>query len=169
MLKSILKFIGWVPKEERNGAEIDFNNAWEFESISKKNEFLSWLIQYVPNNSIWSIEGLYNKELFRIIRHYLTDDGLQVQRGTVWPRPKYCKVLLNEESKNTILKNINKWNLDVDIIHQHIYYQKDIYLTSYDNLTCVWLTKIIDQSELDKLEEEGIIVYEKDTEHVGRL
>ncbi|NLD36196.1 MAG: hypothetical protein GX654_04930 [Desulfatiglans sp.] len=167
MSNTLLKYLGWVPKEERKGIEINYDNAWEFQSIFNKNEFMSWLIKYVPNDSIWSIEGLYNSKLYQTVQEYTIDDGIKVNRGTVWPRPKYMKIKLSEEAKKVILENINNWNLESDITHQHIYYQNNVYLTSYDNLDCTWLSKDIDQSELDTLEEKGIIQYERDTEQVA--
>jgi hypothetical protein len=41
VFKHLLRLLGWVPSEERKGAEIDFSNAWAFD-VHDKGTFLKW-------------------------------------------------------------------------------------------------------------------------------
>ncbi len=164
LIKGFLRMIGWVPLDEVTGKEIDPNHVWEFKSISRKNDFQAWIIERVPDGSVWSIEGFHDPDIFETVQDFVTEDGVRVHKGTVWPRQRHIKIKLNAQSKKAILDRLEDWNLDVDIRHQHIYKGEMFYLTAYDNLHagCTWLTKMIDRAELDELEDRGILEYEKE-------
>ena len=151
--------MGLIPKSEFENKIIDFSDARAFKSIKDKNKFLAWLIVYVPSGSIWHIEGIWSEEVFHTIRDYLTADCFQTYKWFAKPRLKYIKVLLEDQSKKAVCEKIDGWDLDSELIHQHIYFGDHVYLTSYDNLheNCTWVSDKIETAELNRLEEEGII------------
>lgn len=159
MLSKILNILKIVPKSERTGEEIDYNNAWIIDSVNDKFKFLAWLFKNVPSNSIWAIEGIYEKSIIDFLVQYSTNDSRSITLGTIWPKQKFLKILLSDMNKNKILMLMKEWDLSIDLMHQHIYKDDHFYFTSFDNLhpCCTWLSKRIPIGELEKLKTDNII------------
>lgn len=102
---------------------------------------LKEIIRIVPENSIWSVEGLYSKEIYDVIEPFVIEDEVYIKRATIFPKQDCFKIQLNQKSKKIIASKIDDWNLDWEMIHQHIYKGKISYLNSYDNLheACTWI------------------------------
>ena len=157
MINSIKKFLGI--ETDLIGDEIDFNNCWNIFEINDRDKLLSRVIELVPDESVWSIEGIENKEIFDVVSKYIITDDQKPSKGTIWPKQKLYKILLSKEAKADILRNIDNWDLSWNIMHQHIYKGDIFYLTSYDNLdkASTWISMELAKTELDKLKEQKII------------
>jgi len=164
MLKAIKKILGIEAGNE--GKQIDFKKAWTVDRIKDRNKFLSKIIELVPSESIWTIEGHYDEGIHKIIFKHLIEDDIKVWKGTVWPKQNFIKVKLTDDAKSDILNALPSWNLKHNIIHQHIYKDGQFYLTSFDNLeeTCTWVSMEFPKSELDKLKEDDIIDFSSASE-----
>ncbi|MBK3520030.1 hypothetical protein [Carboxylicivirga marina] len=129
-------------KKDRVGKEIDFKNSWAVSKLEDKLEFFKRILTLVPDNSIWAIEGMSDMKLIEYLQTFPIEDSLIVNKGTIWPKQKTLKVLINPISRKSLIQNITFENLDWEIIHQHIYNDEKFYLTSYDNLheACTWIS-----------------------------
>lgn len=154
MFESIRKFLGIEKGRESEITQLDNDNSFCFSRVHNKNELLKEIIRNVPENSIWSIEGLQSKEISDIFEPFVIDDEVHIKRATIFPKQDLFKVQLTQESKKKIASNINSWNLDWEIIHQHIYKGKETYLISYDNLheACTWISNEL-RDKIKKIEE----------------
>ncbi|MBD1395725.1 hypothetical protein H9Q13_00980 [Pontibacter sp. JH31] len=157
MLRAIKKLLGI--ETDIKGKEIDFDNCWIVDEINDRNKFLALIISIVPEDSIWSIEGLADEEIYHLLSIYPISDDTKVWKGTVWPKQNSFKVKLSKKAKEEILLALPNWNLESNFVHQHIYKDEEFYLTSYDNLdkACTWVSKSLDQGELEKLKELRVI------------
>lgn len=151
-------------ENEIKGKEIDFDNCWTLKKINDREELLKRIIEIAPENSIWSIEGIEEKYIYETISKHITSDDKIMQNGTIWPKQKNVKVLLTEIARKEIINSIPNWNLDYNIMHQHIYKADMVYFSSYDNLhpRCTWFSNIIAKEEFKTLSEENIIEFDKD-------
>ena len=133
---------------------LDNNNSFGFSRVHNKNELLKEIIRNVPENSVWSIEGIQSKEIFEIIEPFVIDDEVYIKRATIFPKQDFFKVHLTQESKKIITSKMDSWNLDWEIIHQHIYKEKETYLNSYDNLheACTWISNEL-RNKIKNIEE----------------
>jgi hypothetical protein len=149
-------------KSELKGKEIDFDNCWSLKKIKDREELLKKIIEVAPENSIWSIEGIEEKNIYEAISKHITTDNTMMQIGTIWPKQKIAKVLLTEIAKKEIVSSIPNWNLDYNITHQHIYKEDVVYFTSYDNLDpkCTWISNLIDKEDFKNLSEKMIIEFD---------
>lgn len=161
MFAQLLKAIGWVPKEEREGEKIDYENSLCATNIRDKNEFLAHIIDMVPDGSVWSVEGIVDERILAYLEAYRTIDDVKVMRATAWPRLTQIKVLLNEASKKRIRALLPEWDLNLNFIHQHIYYDENFLLTSFDNLAdgITFLSTELDQGALNSLAKEGLFSF----------
>jgi len=153
-LKKILNI-----KTNYEGKQIDFDNAWIIDKINNRENLLEFLFENTPEKSVWSIEGVYNKDILNLLSKFAHTDETKVALGTVWPKQIHIKILLTNDSKFEILKHISNWDLSEDIVHQHIYKEDVFYLTSFDNLSenCTWISKNITKKLLENLKQESII------------
>ncbi len=119
MINSIKKFLGI--ETDINGKEIDFNNCWNINEINDRNQLLARIIELVPDESVWSIEEVGNKEILDVISKHIITDEQKPSKGTIWPKQKLYKILLSKDAKADILRNIDSWDLSWNIMHQHIY------------------------------------------------
>jgi hypothetical protein len=141
------------------GNQIDFDDCWTVDKIINRNRLLARLIELVPIDSIWTIEGLSDKNIYDLISKHIFVDDNKVWNGTIWPKQNFFKIQLTETAKTDILKELPGWDLELNIIHQHIYKDNKYYLTSYDNLHewCTWISMYFDIVEMNKLKDQNIL------------
>lgn len=158
MLNRLLRALGWVTKAEREGAKIDVRNALMFKEIRDKACLLSAIIDFVPDGSIWSIEGGFGSE-HEILASFEARDEVKTMKATIWPRQQSIKVLLNAESKPVIKSWIQKWDLNSSFVHQHIHYSGRFYLTAFDNLDrmCTYVSPDVAAEVIEKLVADGCV------------
>lgn len=164
MFKKFLKKIGWISEEERSGKMVDAFNCYSLFEIKDPRNLLIEILNLVPDDSIWAIEGVYSEHIISFLKQFHVEDDESVELGTVWPSQKKIRVLLTKDAKNAIIEELKNWNIDVDIVHQHIYKSGFFYFTSYDNLKsgCIWLTNQIEERKISPLIEKNFIgEYEK--------
>lgn len=127
---------------------------WTVKEITRENEFLKWLIEHVPDGSIWEMRDLTSLHIYKTLKKFIVNGN-----KTILPRKQF-EVILDKVSKKEILSKIDE-GFDFDIIHQCIYYQDTIYFISYDNLGegSTRLSHKIQKEELDKLAEKGIAIF----------
>ena len=161
MFTRLLQALGWVTKEEREGRRIDYGSSLCVTGIRNKSEFLVNMLDLVPDGSVWSIEGIHDEQILADLAPYRTTDDVRVIKATVWPRQTQIKVLLNTESKPGIIELLPAWDLNLNFIHQHIYYGEDFLLTSHDNLAdgITYLSPALDRSRLDSLAQAGLFTF----------
>lgn len=143
------------------GLEVDFNNCWTLNKINNRHIFLSRIIELVPIDSIWYIEGIVDEIILSVISKYFDNDNTKMEIGTIWPKQKSYRIKLTKEAKAKILNVIDRWALDWQLEHQHIYKDNEVFLSSYDNLhkRATWVSKGIEWKEMEKLKTENIIDY----------
>ena len=146
-------------RSEIKGNQIDFKTCWTVNKIYDRNRFLARLIELVPDNSIWTIEGLSDKDIYNLIAKHIVIDDTKIWRGSIWPKHDLYKIKLSEKAKKDLLKGLSKWDLVRNIEHQHIYKGDKFYMTSYDNLheSSTWLSKDFDIKEITTLKDQGVI------------
>ncbi len=140
-------------KMRKKAKKIDVNNSWSVIKIDDKESFFKRILTLVPDNSIWSIEGVADNDLGNYLLKFRFEDEQIVRKGTIWPRKETLKVLINEDSRKALIENLTLKNLDRDIIHQHIYKDDKFYLSSYDCLdaACTWISKGFKHSDFKEL------------------
>lgn len=158
MLTRLLQALGWVTKAERGGAQIDVRNALMFKEIRDKACLLSAIIDFVPDGSIWSIEGGLGSE-HEILARFAARDDVKTMKATIWPRQQSISVLLDNESKSVIRSWLQKWDLNSSFIHQHIHYSGRFYLTAFDNLdrVCTYVSTDVAAEVIEKLVADGCV------------
>jgi hypothetical protein len=169
MLTIIKKLFGI--RTDIKGKELELDDCWIINKINDRNKLLSRLIELVPVDSIWTIEGLSDKKIYEVISNHLFSDDAKVWKGTIWPKQNFFKIKLTDKAKDDILQDLPNWDLDWNIIHQHIYKGDKFYLTSYDNLdeACTWISKEFDIIELNKLKGQNVFdFYDYKQEQVNR-
>jgi hypothetical protein len=147
----------------KKAKEIDTNNSWSVIKIGDKESFFKKILTLIPNNSIWSIEGIANNDLRDYLLKFQFKDDQIVRKGTIWPRQKTLKVIINEDSRDDLINKLTLRNLDWDIIHQHIYNGDKFYLSSYDCLdeACTWISKDFKHSDFkDLIEADQLELYD---------
>jgi hypothetical protein len=160
----LLKAIGWVTSDERDGIQIDYDNSWCIGDIRDRNAFLSHILDLVPDGSVWAIEGIYEEEILARLGPYETNDDVQVLKGTMWPRQITVKILLDAENKKRIKTMLPDWDLNVNFTHQHIYHREDVLFTSFDNLHdgITYLSRRLDRKALEKLIQQDLFAFVPD-------
>jgi len=134
-MKKLIKMIfGKTKNNLKKIEELNKTNSFKSSMVNNKNGFLTKLINTVPNGTIWSIEGIENTEILKCLDRYKIEDEYRISRNTIWPKQKMIRVKLDSEAKNFLNSKIPNWDLDVDIIHQHLYFKDKTFFTSYDNM-----------------------------------
>lgn len=161
MFTRLLQALGWVTKEEREGRRIDYGSSLCVTGIRNKSEFLINILELVPDGSVWSIEGIHDEQILADLAPYRTTDDVRVVKATIWPRQTQIKVLLNPESKQRIKELLPDWDLNLNFIHQHIYFGQEFLLTSHDNLAdgITYLSPALDRNRLDSLAQAGLFSF----------
>lgn len=167
MLRGLLALIGLGSRNEGPVAKFDFDKAWSFLQIRDKHRFLKWVLSIVPDGTVWNIEGVYDPAILEVLREFPATDNVRISRATIWPRQHTLKVLLTEASKAKLASCLEKWNLDGDLIHQHIYSDTAVYFRSYDNLheNCTWVSHLISRDQLEPLIAGNVVSLDEDVNH----
>jgi len=158
MIRRLLALIGLGGRERTPSPHLAIDEAWTFSEIRDKHRFLRWVLSAVPDGTIWSIEGVSDPAILYLAQEFSASDGVQIPRATIWPRQNTMKLLLTPESKERLSASLQKWDLDRDLIHQHIYSDAALYFRSYDNLheSCTWVSRLISRDQLEPLLEDNV-------------
>lgn len=150
-----------VDQELKINRQVDLKNCYSIIKITDKNILLQQIILGVPDNSIWAIEGLYDRNIIGVLKNHFSDDESNAYKATIWPGQDSYTIKLTEAAKKDIIANLYNWNLDSDIIHQHIYLSDTFYFTLYDNLSesCTWVGKEFDIKLLMDMERQDIVEF----------
>jgi hypothetical protein len=140
--------------------QVDFSDCWVVTKINDHSEFLQWLINAVPNNSIWSIDHVFDQKMLDTLCRFEVDAEVINNKKLTVPRTNIC-VRLSETSKPVICKELENWDFKMNAIHQHIYQNEKYFFTAYDNLhpKCTELSLTFEKDELKKLSEVDLIEF----------
>ena len=147
----------WNERIKEKTDSFDYDNCWVVDKIYNKNEFLSKIIKIVPNESVWNVYGVFDKDIVELLSEFRT-------RSLKKKNSAYqIKINLNKNSKRKILKSIHKWDLDKNFISQSIYKKETSYFSSNDNLhnCCTSVSFNINEFEMENLKNDEIIEYKK--------
>lgn len=96
-----------------------------------KKNFLIDIIKYVPENSFWGIQGIYEKDTIERIKPFI--ENIEVKDSEIFPD---FVIKLSSNVKKEIEKIILDSNIVNDIIeHQFIKYEDITYFKSFDGLS----------------------------------
>jgi len=138
------------------GTQMDFSNAWTLE-IYSPHAFLSWLVSIVPNQSVWTVDGLYDRRARQFLKRFRAGGQVKMFNATTSLKLPFVEVDLNSESKPLIMAQIHQWNLDTDFIHQSIRCGDTVYFLAHDNLQDTWLSKRVTADQLRPLITSGVV------------
>ncbi|ANQ51755.1 hypothetical protein MY04_4417 [Flammeovirga sp. MY04] len=144
-------------KEKYRGKEIDFDDCWIVGKLDDRDKFITRILELVPDDTIWAIEGVQDQSLLDFFRSFASSDEEKVALGTVWPKQRTLRVRIDSESREKLINKVPEMNLDWEIIHQHFYYEEHFYLTAYDNLDtcCTWISKRFTIQDFDSMISAG--------------
>ncbi|MBW3002416.1 hypothetical protein KY338_04625 [Candidatus Woesearchaeota archaeon] len=164
----MLKKIKNLVEKKIKGGQVDINNCWLIDglSISSQEDFLIFIIEHVPDDSVWAIEGCFDDNMLNELRKYKTEDSVKVFQACIsqctesgWNDPIRAKVLLSKENKPKIIEIIKKHSL-CSLIHHHIYYKSIFYFTTYDNFSAyVAVSKKFDNKVMNDYAEKNNIKF----------
>ena len=155
----IKKAKDWVLKKIKGG-EVDIHSCWIIDgvSISGKEDFFIFIIQHVPDDSVWAIEGCYDDNFLKELVSFETEDNVAVFQATMG-KPVRIKIRLSKESKPKIIELIRKYGVD-SLIHHHIYHGNHFYFTTYDNFSAhVAVSKKFDNKAMKDYAEKNNIKF----------
>ncbi|WP_028887734.1 hypothetical protein [Tenacibaculum ovolyticum] len=163
MLKIIKRLFKPNDDSTESEREIDYDNCWIITEIPNKNKFIKEILDCLPENCIWSIEGMFDKGIYDTISDFIILDEKKKTKYTVWPKHNFFEVKLTNEARSKVLENIMEWDFDANFIHQNIFSENHCYLTSFDNLhrACTWISDFFEISKLNDLKKKGILDFEK--------
>ena len=122
--------------------DINYNDNFLCSTISNKSQLLMTIISKVPDDSVWYVNGIYSEDIEAFLCKYSIqiDYKMVIPGLKIWPKQKEYFILLNEKSKNEIIKSIDKFDFDDNFVHQVIYKNNDIYFCSFDCMseTATW-------------------------------
>jgi len=162
MLRRLLALIGLGGRVRTSSATLDIEEAWTFSAIRDKHRFFKWVLSVVPEGTTWSIEGVNDPAIIEALREVSATDDVRMPQATIWPRQNTVKVLLTQKSKAKLSLCLEKWDLDRNLIHQHIYSDTALYFQSYDNLdeNCTRVSCLISRDRLEPLIEGNVAFLE---------
>ena len=131
--------------------------AQQLGDVVDEAAFLSWLIGFVPDGSVWAFEGVFDDEEKELIAQYAIEDDVNVYKATIYPDLPLIKLRLDRQSRPALAKRLADDDFASALIHQHVYHGDSFYLTAYDRLQPIWLSARIPESEVMQLYEGGIV------------
>jgi len=155
----IKKAKDWILKKTKGG-QVDIHNCWIIDGVSipDKDDFLIFIIEHVPDDSVWAIEGCYDENFLKELASFETEDNVAVYHGTM-DEPVRIKIRLSKERKPRIIELIKKYGVD-SLIHHHIYHDKHFYFTTYDNFSAyVAVSKKFDNKAMEDYAEKNNIKF----------
>ena len=131
-----------------NGPSLE--HTWEITRIGSPERFMEFALNQAPLNSVWYFDCIADKEKLK----KLTSLGLQDN-----------EVTLNRETLSELVELLPELSVEDNLIHHGILLpDRSAFLITYDNLTCVWLSKSIDESTMNSASSEYNFDY-ADTEN----
>ncbi len=128
------KFLGSVPREERDGIKLDVRSAfWEVEGPKTFSEVLRALDDWLPDDSVLYFEsGSPDKTLSKFMAANAIPEQTHVAFGAVWPRPRVYHVPATHDCLGA-LAEIMEHHAEPELaIHFHVYCRGRILLEWYD-------------------------------------
>jgi len=126
--------LGWVPKEERRGIQLDVHAPqWEVCSPKEFPAFLRALVDLVPHGAMAYLEGGSPPEH---LESFLKERGVpevsRVAMGTIWPRPRVYHLPATPDNLRE-LADIAEHCAEPEVaIHFHIYKDGKVLLQWFD-------------------------------------
>lgn len=124
-------------------------NTWEITRIGNPSKFMSFVLSNAGEGSTWKLELVGEPENIQPLRmHGLKDNEL----------------VLTKKNINEVIEVLPSINLDSSIIEHSVLLESgENLLTTYDNLSCAWLSKKIDKEVMEKASSKYGFTFE-DTE-----
>ncbi|MGB0368289.1 MAG: hypothetical protein ACPGU4_03745 [Flavobacteriales bacterium] len=147
-------------KDEPSALADELDDSWVISSIASHSDFFRWLLQAVPENSIWSIDHVFDKKMLGTLMRFKSQSD-HLKKGVFYINNAEINVLLSTEAKQAILEKLDTWDFEANAIHQRIYQNNTLYFVAYDNLhpLCTWLSLSFEKDEIKSLEKKGLIKF----------
>lgn len=129
----------------------EIENLFERKKILQS--FLSEVISSCPNDSLWGIQGLYERHSQELLSSYLTSENCHFG-----PIEATYLIKINDESKVNLAEIILTSDIVYDILHQFICKDNVVYFESYDFLQHNTLSEgLLSFEQIQFYKKEGII------------
>jgi hypothetical protein len=129
------KILGYMPKEERQGIEINWRNSWEVPRVKDTSAFFKALVDLVPDGSVLYLEdGAVTAELKRYLEARKPEKTSKVSVGVIWPRPKWFHMEITKDNLYGLAKLAEHLAEPEIAAHLHVY-KNDIVLLSWHDFS----------------------------------
>lgn len=129
---------------------INLEKMWGID-VQDEEEFLSFLFEKAPNNSVWTIE-----------LHCLhpNNEAFLAQLGESKTSPDGSEFLipLTERTRPMLIAKAQELG---GIIHHRIDANGEPFMISYDSFSACWLSKTLSQSVIDVMIDKGIFLVDE--------
>lgn len=163
------RLIKWVPKEEREGIQLDLHVPhWTASSPKEFAAFFRALVDLVPEGAIAYLEGGSPPEdLQFFLKENPVREPSHVAIGTIWPRPKVFHVPATPENLLR-LADIAEHCAEPEIaIHFHVYKDCQVLLQWFDAFADpICISKEIPEEKIREFCKNLGIEYKTSTEGV---
>lgn len=159
-MKWIYKLFNAVPPEERRGISLK-NPKWEISACHDMPAFLRSLIDLIPENSILYLEdGSPDKEISNYLKERIINSSVQIELGTIWPRPRCYHIPFTTENINGLADVMERHVTPEAAIHLHVYKDNKILLQWYDAFfDPMFISEVIDEEKIKQFCEKLSLEY----------
>lgn len=127
----LAKWLGIVPKEERDGLRLDEPEFWEVGSTYEAGDLMRALANLLPDDANVYFEATEEPEVRTFLEHHPATETTDIALGTVWPRPDQHHMPATRENLSTLAKLIDELEAPL-CCHLHAYAGDRMILEWYD-------------------------------------
>ena len=104
----------------------------------------------IPENSILYLEGGYpDKEISTYLERRKITSSVQVELGTIWPRPRCDHIPFTPENINELAHIMERHATPEGTVHLHVYKDNKILLQWYDAFfDPMFISEVIDEEKI---------------------
>jgi hypothetical protein len=130
----LARLLNWVPKEDREGIELDLRLPhWVLSSPKEFPPFLRALVDLLPEGAIAYLEGGHPPEdLASFLKERSIPEVSHMAMGTIWPRPRIFHVPATPENLLRLAEIAEHCAEPEVAIHFHVYKDDQVLLQWYD-------------------------------------